>query len=934
VKTKQIFQRWLDVITQTIDPREFDECFYQFVENCVEYLNLNQRRRITALPFHCENILWELSLQDNPFRHRFAFLLCRLFVSNDGEILNDHLMISRFLDQWRDYRNATLEFSVEVLGLFIDAIEGQLDRNLIRTLCLHRFDLLPNVDVKVCFVRSGVTVMNKFQKYITIGSVIARLVKQRNLNINSIELFHQDTVIPRSDSISKYIKDGEICVTFEAQYVNNRKKLYHIRTEFPSRLILSSPWIEPIFNQIRSINGWIIHEFLKKLPLLDCAPPIIQSFESGRQILTSEYFPYDHPCLFSYNFITLIQYVEFVPKTSISRCWMSDAIDFLLQQMKFLPRGEITTIEIIHEFVHFLGLEHNYMIEFTSETRFGLFSFLVGFLQPEIDRDFSIEIQNVILQSFSGCVGRFPYHGEHQDLIEFLLFHPVPEIRVFGLSALNTFIIPMHILINLIISHDDLPPEFITAIADHFHDSYSIEDIGKLSTRLVCMFQTANPATLLPSLSVCQKMLQSNHVPEEVMPAFLGCLIQIFLEPSRNRPDSSTFEIAAECLADLSDTEFEGQLMLCDFLSRQHLDRYPMPEFLKYPIVGEECCIGPFGRVGLINSPSHVNAVLQQIFAIGPLRNAVMYYQDENPFIIELSRLFFFLRYSQSKVISGHRLMVNASPSQHPDQFLIQLLDVIPKFCFPIVADFPVEHPPSDGILFVRINEMDMIPELFCGTLNLTGIIIHNHHGQYSSIVQTERGWLLFNDDEITSVDITKRLNPILLVYTSLPDEDSAPPLSGDFESEITKGNENIGLLQVLCSRGYHHLMERIAERGDQKYLSVCLHYAVDTLPFSYTGAESGKFFDAILMKICGSDSTIAEDYLTYLIQSFFIPCIVTTARQPVRRGHAALIERALATKPQIDPILFVKELMPFITPSSPSHSQIDELFRVLLAFL
>jgi hypothetical protein len=446
-------------------------------------------------------------------------------------------------------------------------------------------------------------------------------------------------------------------------------------------------------------------------------------------------------------------------------------------------------------------------------------------------------------------------------------------------------------------------------------------------------------------LSILHQLLQSNHVPETNLPVFLNFLIRTFLQPSRESresPNSSTFEKAAECLADLSDTRVDNQLLLYDFLASQHIDCHLMLKFLERPVVGEDCSIGKFGRVGLIDSPSHVNAILQQVFALKHLRNAVMHYDGVDPFIIELSRIFFFLYYSQSKAISATSLIVNDPPSQSPYQFLIRLLNAISDFFVTIVVDFPVQNPPSDGILFVRIHERGIIPELLCGVLNLVGVVVAVAvavvHGsdddeRYNSIVQTERGWLLFDDDCITATDITKPLDPVLLVYACLSHCDPPPRPPFDLDVEITHDNENIQLLQVLCSRGYHHMMERIAARPDPKYSSICLHYAVDTLPFSHIGAEAGQFFDSLVMKMGCSYSEIAEDYLNYLFRDFVIPCIVMTPRRSIRRGHAALIERALATEPQINPILFVEQLISLIAPLRIPHCQIDELFRVLFAF-
>jgi hypothetical protein len=57
----------------------------------------------------------------------------------------------------------------------------------------------------------------------------------------------------------------------------------------------------------------------------------------------------------------------------------------------------------------------------------------------------------------------------------------------------------------------------------------------------------------------------------------------------------------------------------------------------------------------------------------------------------------------------------------------------------------------------------DIIPELLCVVLSLIGVI-HGSDERYNSIVQTDKSWLLFDDDCIVATDITKADDPVLQV--------------------------------------------------------------------------------------------------------------------------------------------------------------------------
>jgi hypothetical protein len=929
---KEIFPHWIEVIAGAIDPTDFSERFFEFMEHMVQRVNLKARQTITSLPLHCEDTLWRFSLIETPFRQQFAFLLCQLYASNDDIHLKDQKMIETFIARWRDRDCARLEFKIELLGLFLDATEGALDRDLRQTLCLHRFDLVPDVDVKIRFPEQQNMITYRFQNCVTIGSVVARIVQQRGFLISAIELVHRGVKLPRSDPLSKYVKLPKKRVTFEVRFMKGPRKLYHVRHVLPSILIAFSPWIFHIFNQIATVNGWVVHEFLKKLPLLECAPKIVQFWNHGEQILTQQYFPLSAPCLFSYNFITLLQHLEFSLAIPLPREWLCDAVSFMIYQIEQLPPSDAPMAEIIREFMHFLEVESNLLNDFPTDIRIHLFSFLVRLLQPELDPDLSRVIQDVLSHICQRRVTRFRYHDEYCPLIEFLLFHTLPELRAFGLSLFSAFIIPVRVFVNRINFSSEITPEFIAAITEHLSDDFCRTDMFDLSEMLLSIIEIVRPNIIHQCLCLLRQLLESNEVPEPARVEFVHRLIPRFLSLSSHPPDPSAFEVAAECLASLSNTRVDGRLLLCEHLADQHVDRRPMNEFLQHPAVGEDCSTGEFRRVGLIGCPSHFNAVIQQVFALKPIRNAIMRYDGFNPFIHKFSRFFFFLRYSESKAISAESLILNEPVSHDPYEFLFWLLDVLSELFCATVLDFPVENPPFSGVLFVRINQTDIIPELSCGLLSFIGVVLRRTGQQYCSIVSTKRGWLSFDDDRIASADITTIVNPILLVYTLPINNEPAPRPPYDLANEIERRNELNRSTRLFCSRGYHRLMERIAAQTEDAYLSVCLRYAVDTLPFSHTGLDSGSFFEMLIAKLCSAHRSIAADYLHYLLANFFIPCIFVTILEPVRQGHASLIERALLLVHDIDPTPFAEDLLTLFPNCQTHYCQIDELFRVLLA--
>jgi hypothetical protein len=778
-------------------------------------------------------------------------------------------MINVFLDRWWNENWAPVGFHVDILSLFLDEIEGSIDRDFTESLCLHRYDLVSDVNVHILLVQQNTMISSHFPQFATIGAVIMRLRKHRNLDINTIDLFEGDQVVPRSDKISDHLTPSSLEVHFDARCVKCQRKIYHVRQDLPSSMILSRPWILNLYELLSSDEGCIAHELLKKLPHVPVAPKIEDLWTGVESILDSQYFPLSVPWLFSYNFITLLQYLEFKMPLPRGSVMLWDVIDFFIRQINNLHSHHPATAEIKREFVHLIKVAGFDANDLPSPICLRLFSFLVPLLDPSGDRSLSDVAQNLLKRHFPRHIHRFAYRSEYSPLIEFLLFHPCSEIRAFGLTVLDAFVIPSSVLASALEVRENATRELIEAAASHLNDDLSPPAIIEF---LLCGLRHPSPL-LLSWLCLLRTMLQSSRIPNETCMSALSVLITTFLMvPSP--PDGAVFNVAAECFGLLSSVcdKSDPNAALSAALTANHN--------------------GSIFRIG------GDSAVLQLLFAVDPIRCAIMRYDGDDPILRDLGRLFG----CGGSSVSISDLMFGR---EHPTEFINYVLTGLGPEISGTFVNFPstVETAICSTVdaIFLRVLELPVHPPETFDDLPLIGALLEREYGfGYRAVVFSGGRWLLIDGDSITVVDgrlLSVECAAVVLAYGR----------SSHFQ----------------YSREYFGLMLRLAECPSNAYADICIRYSVDTLPLSQSSSDSYEFFVVLGPRL--RDRVVGELYLSKLLPGWLSQCLCDCA-PAVRRGHAFLIERAVSGLNEFDALPLATALASLVS------SDRDEVFRALHA--
>ena len=258
---------------------------------------------------------------------------------------------------------------------------------------------------------------------------------------------------------------------------------------------------------------------------------------------------------------------------------------------------------------------------------------------------------------------------------------------------------------------------------------------------------------------------------------------------------------------------------------------------------------------------------------------------------------------------------------------------------------------------FLRISE-ELDISRFCEepveNYRLNGIILHKGSamgGHYISFTResdqdpdnSQNKWICFDDDVVSYVSFEEVLRQsnggvldwagyILFYERNGPVSIAEPELDMQIRGEIDRINyENI-LIRRYCSAGYHRLMLELSNLLSGEYLTVCLEYAVDTLPFSKQGQNCEKFFENLAKGLQISSSECKCHYIEYLRTGFLPSCLFLSSIEAVRKGHVALIKIALETEIGTDILSFAKDVYSLVDNCiAASYQQVDQIFEVLL---
>lgn len=661
-----------ELIVQEIPNESFDMAFYKFIKFVIYHDNELNDSNLKALPIKHEDVLWSLATKSSNIKEKVARFLCKVYSLNDGDSLDDENMIKMFLAKWisnfsQDSENNSF---LELLKQFIIRIERQTIRDISVPLPHEYFEHGITVFVKI----NQQSLKLEVPYFAEIGMVIEKISIDQFIPMNSFYLCRDGYKLRRSQRVSDFDDRNFSIPSVNLELTWREKKSqwqYHHRTAFPSLIIMNEPMIplENLFEQLKENNK-------SAYALFQALPQLPQSTHFNNDEPIDQIFNPNKPLLFFYNLQTLM--VEKNMYIIINNFHLIDYfyenIHVLFESMAALNQDEPNTFYIA---VNNVKLHPNYQL---------IFLFML-FLKKLSDVQDSQSIQKVYYM-FVKCayellnysrrqfdqaidwIAKFTssksirigfQEGEFHTIFDQLLMHSNCEIRFECVKIFTILSIPLPVFIEALSKYGTkISSEYLTVLNQHFNEYQNHKEKEELASVILPLLESARGHFLGSLLAIVFNLLTYNMLSNNHKTIILDFLMNRFLTFEYDKNDQIAFITASECMSLLSRRESNGELILKNRLKMFHeSEELKQIEFTRFDIDGDSCHISAYNRVGLknLNMTCYLNATLQQLFALKPVRYAIMSYDGEDPFLKELAKLFYMMRKYKGKVVSPASLI-------------------------------------------------------------------------------------------------------------------------------------------------------------------------------------------------------------------------------------------------------------------------------------
>ncbi|OHT05699.1 hypothetical protein TRFO_05850 [Tritrichomonas foetus] len=681
-------------ISQNIPLMYINTDFYRLIKHVTCTCN-GLTKCITKLPLKYEELLWKYAVLDTPIRFRFAKLLSRIYLMNDGKVLTDSCMINIFLKQWMKYlteaenelsddyntsnnsscqKSDSIDKFLKLLSVFIDTYESNMYRDpdlFINPLSYERSFSYFTVTVEC--EKPEFVVKLLYPIHMTIETIVEELHRKQKVNLNNANIYYNGIALKRSAPIKEVAEDDKE-ITLEIKKENAViPHQYHLRTEIPSRLLIKQNWFAPKFEEFLEQERRCAYEVIKLLPSnskkLDLTKPFSDNFE------------YSKPFIFAYHFYILyfmvfndLKLLRKVVNDGIFE-YMFDFFDIGISLLsdnsendQYLENNTYILHEIGDIFNHFTVLTIKNGV-FPDKLKVHLISLLLvmaskGFNINPLTISFKYLFQN------DARLFEMPKPFNHIEL----LLHENPQVRKFACQVFINIDIDFNEYLN-ILKDGEINDIFLHSLSTHFTGQLDQKYVEELSDILMNMLANSHSVLLKALLGLLYKILSCGFLTSTQREQCLEFIISKFITLNLQEDDRIAFKAASKCLGILSNMT----PTLHPVLEKLHMNRKPFDQF---NINGDDSMISKLGRVGLkrIGNTCYLNSILQMLFAIIPLRNHIMTYDsDDDPFMNELSKLFVFMKHLKTKSITTQYLFnqfyyegekVDASIQQDVAEFL------------------------------------------------------------------------------------------------------------------------------------------------------------------------------------------------------------------------------------------------------------------------
>ncbi|OHS98597.1 Clan CA, family C19 [Tritrichomonas foetus] len=611
------------------DSNMFSKQFIKFVREYIKKVN-NFSVNLCYLPINKEPLLWKLATTQSKYSHLFAEFLCQLYASNDGFIISDNTIITKFLEHWVSYYNNTtgnVDMILNLLRYFIDAIEKPIDVSLYGVRRHNPTLEIPTITVKVSYVSFPAPQTHVVPESMLINALKHRISRTAMIPMHKFRLTMNQNFLNENETIGN-IAGNNKNITVSLKMLDSNKFLpyCHERTFVPSLAIISrSDITDSLLYLLKERNN-------EAKKLLDYLPTFLSTLMKIDEIVKKENFDYsellplDYPSLFTYNLEAIRSKLDNSNSNDIKENFeRTGGFEYLVNNI---------TDELLNSIVPFLDKEMNEDLKKQYAPK--LFSAIYPSLVVDSPKKISF-VSNVQFLRKIANLREIELPEQYYDSIKILLFSTTKFVTKHGKHLLAQIKIPIEVFLELLTQ--DNQEIILDACIPHI-DTYQ---------HLFYDNFMENPRSF-GLISAIEKMLTTNLLSDEQKENILQAIINEYLVVDSRPRDKHCFTTAVHCLSHLE----------CKFLHNHmnelHANR---SSYKEWKIDGDSTAVSLTGFSGLVNlgATCFLNSTLQQFFMIPPLRKSIIEYNGDDVFMIQLRNLFAKMLLSKGHPVSTEDLV-------------------------------------------------------------------------------------------------------------------------------------------------------------------------------------------------------------------------------------------------------------------------------------
>jgi len=650
-----ILPSFIELFYNEVPSDELDMDFFCFLKTMIKLYN-KVSDGISSLPLQAEDILFKLSLNDSKIRIHCSELMCKIFASNDGIALTDESMISYFLNKWYGFDREN-DMVISLLGTFVDTLESL-------SICHIQRHKPEKERIKTVITCSSPEFSTSFDltPSTTISIICELIAKQRSIKVSTVAIFKNQAKLRKKQRLYSLVDDNTKTLFFECKYIRSKSSYFiHDKKVFPSTIILQQSW----FNDF----SWYLEKSNEFVYRLLCRLPTIPSYEEKVRRIVNEHnsvdikniLPMEYPYVFSYNLTTISNILSPIKEYSskINEILKSNGIEeYLLQSLELFIQKETHSSIEIEILNHIFDIINDYVV-LSERSRLVLFNSAINLLKRDYNIYF-VQLVSTLNSYFAGRLKRtIPYDSEFDTDLSKLLMDNNQALRELSLSVFEALIIPLEIFNRIFdLFLDNITIEFMNCLTSHFIDDFSNIQIIKCSHLMVSLL--GNVKHTNQCLKIINIIIQLNLFPSELKSEVVTFLIKQYLDYDITSESKSSYHEASLCIFSLLDCLENGEFVF--FLHFLGL-LSSTTGFTRYNLNGDNILRKSSYPSGLKNlgATCYINATIQQLYSIKPIRDLLIKYKGNDKLIRELSILFTRMSYSNNKFFDLHTLISNVS---------------------------------------------------------------------------------------------------------------------------------------------------------------------------------------------------------------------------------------------------------------------------------